>query len=981
MNSRIFLIMLFVCISKTFAQKDEDQLTFQTAQELYGGMKTQVQVNHTPISERISGVRNTSLLLNGNWLFSPTPATGFEKSNKAPIGWFNLFVPSEWYMKGFEVTKNTFAGYYKEFTLPTDWSRKKVYIRFGTVQSECKIYLNGQYVGDHVGAMTQFEKELTPNLKKGVNRLALYVKSESISDQSARISHYAKHQVGGILRDVTLFVEPQIHLSNLNVKVDLDETLSNAMVTIRSGLSKYRSGFEIEYIIDEYGIEGLSGHRKEVYASKREKYNCIKMIMITKPNLWHAESPFLYTLRVNLYRNGVKEQTISKRFGFRKIEIRNNSLYVNHSQVKLRGVSRHDISPYDGRALTDTAILARDIKQLRDANCNYIRTSHYPPHEYMLDLCDRYGIFVEDEAPVCWNSNPNNEASSKLLFYSFRSMLERDRSHPCILLWSIANESAWRPMFYPCLLLAEDETPEIPVKFSHSEYQGIKKRTHIGAKHYPGWQGLQLYDNYFRPMIFGEALHINCYNTSENMTDPALRDLWGEYLKYHVDEMQESPAIAGLGIWACTDELFYPKDHNPCGYGPWGVRDGFLRPKPEFWHMQMAYSPFVLMSKHFQVVNDKTFVSIENRYNFLNLNYLDIVWTDGNCRGKIKVNVEAGQQGTLVIPHVMKTDTLHLVVKDPRGFELGSWNVPRKYLPHYPMVELGKTKIPKLIEDQSTLTIVSGDVTYCFNKMTGELQSIKKKNREVVRNGVQLYLIPLLKENEVIDYIPQDNPNAQIRFTSDAMANWVLKEMHITKKEKMVEITVTGTIDCLPIEYVYKIDGEGRMRVDYLVNITHFKKEIRQLGVGLDLPREFEQLTWSRKGLWTSYPNDHIGRPNGMTLASYPETFDNYLREQRIPQHAYAKDGNQYGCNDFRSTKHNIINASLTNRLGDELLVESNGRQHIRCWINGDHISFLLACYSNGGNEHYLNWDSNRTRYSLLPNKGDVAGWFQIVIK
>lgn len=154
-------------------------------------------------------------------------------------------------------------------------------------------------------------------------------------------------------------------------------------------------------------------------------------------------------------------------------------------------------------------------------------------------------------------------------------MVVRDRTHPCILLWSLGNESEWKPKFYNNLLQAKELASGIPVKFSHSETHGIIKATDIGTKHYPGWKGLMAFENYFRPIIFGEALHLNCYNTSENITDPGLRDMWGDYLKYFVDFIQESPSITGLGIWGCTDEIFYPKENAPCGYGPWGVVDGF----------------------------------------------------------------------------------------------------------------------------------------------------------------------------------------------------------------------------------------------------------------------------------------------------------------------------------------------------------------------------------------------------------------------
>ena len=155
----------------------------------------------------------------------------------------------------------------------------------------------------------------------------------------------------------------------------------------------------------------------------------------------------MYTLEIDLYYKGEKQETIRKNIGFRRIDIHNNSLFVNNKQVKLRGVARHDISPYFGRAIPDSAYLLRDIQLLRQGNCNFIRTSHYPADEYLMDLCDRYGIFVENEAPVCWDRDRDPKTNSvehaEVLFYGFKSLIYRDRTHPSVLTWSIANESLW----------------------------------------------------------------------------------------------------------------------------------------------------------------------------------------------------------------------------------------------------------------------------------------------------------------------------------------------------------------------------------------------------------------------------------------------------------------------------------------------------------------------------------------------------------
>lgn len=976
------LFLLLLLFMSTKANSKDSLLNFQKAAEVYSDMNKRISMTHTAVPSYVKGVLPTKLSLDGEWMFNPSIGSSTHRLNPEDEGWSILPVPSEWYMHGHKVKSDEWAGYIKDFILPEEWHGNDLIIRFGAVQSKCVVYLNGTKVGEHIGSMTQFEMDVTPYAVKGKNRLSLYVQSDSKSELSARISQYAKHQVGGIIRSVELIVVPKKHIQNCFIDALLDSSLKKGVLNIDASFSEKTNRRDmLKIVVREKGVEGISHRDGKTY--KREFSASQKEIafQIENPKLWHAESPFLYTVEINYYSKGELIETIEKNVGFRRIEIKGNLLYVNNKPVKLRGVARHDMSAYDGRAVVDTASLRRDVEQLRNANCNFVRTAHYPPHEYLLELCDRYGLFVEDEAPVCWDRNPNTQERADLLFYAFKSMFVRDRSHPCILLWSVANESNWDARFYPCLLLAEDETPHIPVKFSHSEFQGIKKRTHIGAKHYPGWQGIMRYDNYFRPMIFGEALHINCYNTSENITDPGLRDSWGDYLKYHVNEIQESPAIAGVGIWSAIDEMFYPARNAPCGYGPWGVVDGFKREKPEFWHMKMSYSPVVVTSKHFQTNDSHTLVMLENRYNVLNTSSVCFKWQDGQIRGEAQVNILPMEQGVLAIPHKMLSDTLYLYAYDARGFEIARWLLPRKYSPHYEIPSLSTKELSVDDSSEKELRILAAGIAYRFSKQTGELLSIEKNGKLISNSGVQLYLIPLLKQNEVIDFIPQDSDNRTVKFTSEPLKEWIFKSFEKELVNTGYKITTRGELDGNPVEFIYLIDGEGTLRIEYMVNINKVKYGIRQLGIGLNLADKYYNLKWNRKGLWSYYPNDHIGRNSGDAKAFYKETNSSYLQERTVPSHPYKKDGNEFGSNDFRSTKHNIINAELIDDKGNCVYFYSNGRQHLRAWVIDGLTHFLLANYSNAGNEYYLTHASSRTKYSLNADKGDVAGWMQIKFK
>lgn len=976
-------LSLPITVSSVYAE-GEKKISFENAENVFTAMNQRIIVPQTPVPSFVRGVKNPLLNLDGEWWFNPKPSPDFEKKESVASseGWVKMTVPSEWYMHSYQVEKDQWAGYFRDFDFPESWKGKRCVLRFGAVESECRVFINGKELGRHMGSMTQFEMDASDAVKEGKNTLALYVRSESVAENSSRISHYAKHQVGGILRSVELISLPQTHLSRLTSTAKLSDDLKKAELKVQfdtAGLGKQEVNQAV-IILKKRGVEGISQKEEKVAEAKvslsLEKNEAT--LTLDNPELWHAEYPYLYTLEVSLKDKEGITQTARKLVGFRKLEIRGNQILVNNLPVKLRGVARHDIHPYEGRAIPNKEFLERDIKLFRDGNCNFIRTSHYTPDEYLVELCDRYGIFLEDEAPVCWDRTQDTEERAEILLRAFKSMLMRDRDKPSIIQWSIANESVWAPRYVPCLKLARQETPDIPVKFSHSEYYGIQRDLDVGTKHYPGTEGLLKYDNYFRPIVFDEALHLNCYNTSENMTDPGLREFWGEYAKYFIDNMQDSPAIMGVGIWCGIDEMFYPKNQNPCGSGPWGLLDGFRREKPEYWHMKMAYSPVQVVNKHFQTQNGQTLVALENRYNSLNMKDLDIVWKDGADTGTVKTDVAPGEQGTLIIPRKMKGDTLHLTFRDKRGYTVSEWELPRQYVSTYSLPSLESRAKITVSRDKDETLIQSGKVTFRFSDKTGMPLSVAKDGKIVVLGESKMYAIPLLKENEVIDFIPQDNSGHMAQFTSDPLKDWKMNKMTCETTDHLAKITTSGTYGDVPVTFIYQMNGSGRLRVDFNINLSNLKYEYRQIGIGFDLPREFDKLRWKRRSLWNYYPDDHIGRPEGEALAFYPETALNYYAQRETPKHTWNKDGNAFGSNDFRSTKQNLVTGELSTAKGDKVTIESNGHQHFRSWIMPDRTRFLLAGYSCGGNEHYLSYDSKRTRYNLKDESGEFPGWLQI---
>lgn len=951
-----------------------------------------IGARNTPCPNFVEGVKDCKISLDGEWWFNPDPDFLFEKEHNVEgnNGWKKIEVPSEWGLRGFQVNKGSYAGYFRRFILPKDWDKKRVLIHFEAISSECKLFLNGKEVGSFMSSMLPFEFEVTNYLVQGVNSISLYVKSESLADQISGISHYAKHQVGGIIRQIYIGVLPSTYIEDVYVNYSISKNLKKANLDFFALLnSKECRKHDIE-------IEIL---KKGIYLCNEEEFQTDSIVLKKKIRvdkniinvnlgdlynleLWHPESPFLYELRCKLYTENKLSEVITKNIGFKKIEIQGNVTYLNNVPIKLKGVALHEVNPYEGRAVKDSMQVFRDVLLFRKANCNYIRTAHYPKSSYFYDLCDKLGILVENEAPVCWlGDNANKPDIAELIVSNFVALVKRDRMHPSVFCWSIANESRWNNVFSSCLKIAKELTPDILVKFSHSEYFGIIDSVDIGSRHYPGWEGLMKYANYFRPIIFDEAVHINAYNTSETFTDPGLRDLWGDYLKYFVDNIYDSPAILGLAVWSGIDEIFYPLDQNPVGFGPWGVLDVFRREKPEYWHLKMAYSPVQLVSRCFQKNDNYTIVTIRNRYGITNLEDLKIVWSDGSEKGVLKCKGMPGMCTSLLIPHIMKTDSLKLSFFDRQGFEIFTCALTSLDQYNNIMPPLEKGICPILVDNNSHFEVLANDIKYVFSKSEGMLSKINIHSKDVLGNP-ELYLIPFGEANDAVDFIPQDNIAKNKSFLSECLKNWKLDTLYYDSDTSFVKIHSIGSYDSIPVHYTYIINSVGQIKINYKINFSSYNVEnIRQIGLGFNLSADYDILKWKKDGIWTIYPDDHIGRNSGEANLFSNHNLEEIIKQRIFPQWPYSQDNSTYGTVDFRSTKYNLFSAFFLNKKGHGIKIESNGMQHLRSWYESPYIHFFVANYSNGGNEFYLSFDSNRTRISReekLLDGGDFCGWIQL---
>ena len=347
---------------------------------------------YTTVPYSVPGVYNPVLSLNGTWQFNPSPKADFYTRKADTDGWSPIVVPGQWSMQGFKVDSAGFGGYQTLFTLPADWKGKQVKLRFDGVSSECIVWLNGKEIGTHMGGMTAFELDATTALQPGENRLALKVRSESLADMLGSLTQYAAHQLGGITRKVTLFAVPDVHLSDLRIVTELDEQYKDAELKVY--LAVTNAGKETEKnIAARLSIGGLPVVLDQVIPELSPGQNWTGWLTgkVADPRKWDNEHPYLYTLTCRL-KDGKKvlHETV-RRVGFRQVEVRGNQMYINNMPVKLRGVCRHEVMPLRGRSVND-GMWRKDVELFRRGNVNYIRTSHYPPDEALLEACDELGI-------------------------------------------------------------------------------------------------------------------------------------------------------------------------------------------------------------------------------------------------------------------------------------------------------------------------------------------------------------------------------------------------------------------------------------------------------------------------------------------------------------------------------------------------------------------------------------------------------------
>ena len=902
------------------------------------------QLNPRP--QQVDGVAHETVDLGGTWQFAEAVPPGFppiaplDGKTSKPIA-----VPGEWAMQGFGVKPGTAAFYARAFDVPDDWQGKRIKLRCDGVYSDAIVWVNGHEAGRHSGGFTPFELDVTALIEPGPgsNTLALSVLNESVADQLASGTKYACHPLGGIPRGIRLMVLPAVHLSSLQVTTTFDAayrdaTLGLALDAVCEGAGKAADLTACVSLTSPDGKAAAVSPRRIAFSALK----CVASLPVPQAVKWDNEHPMLYMLTIRLEAGGQRLETITRKVGFRQIEVRGNELLVNGMPVKLRGSNHHEVYPTTGRSLP-AGMHRRDVALFREGNVNLLRTCHYPPDEALMEAADELGMFIECEAPFCWAPGDGHR---ELVCQQTAEMVLTYRNHPSVIWWSLANESKWGPDFVASSKLVRRLDPTRPQIFNDCGSKSDPQYTNLINMHYPGHGGpAAARKGQAQPVYHGEDCHLNAYNRLELATDPALRDLWGKYIRELWDEIQTTKGSLGQSVWSGVDDTFYLSDDRTVGYGSWGPIDGWRRTKPEYWNMKKAYSPVrVAVIDRKRDNAGAIWLTVENRQNFSNLNEMKIAWRCGGQSGAVHGDIAPGATGTVPVRldhDPQPGERLDLTFRDPRGFIADEFSLPLMAPAATPEPPPAKTGLGTG-DDGWACDLVSGDL----------LQAGKMKV-----SGPRLMILPMNHAGET-----QMTGTTKVwKPFTDPCANWTSSTTSINPG-----ITVKASCDEAEGSYAMTFrDGGHSIDISYDFTLTKAVNP-RQVGLVISLPRDCETFSWERQGYWDVYPDDHIARLKGTVKAS--EGFDaTSVGPRAKPEHPWRLDNLPYGNNDFCSTKHNVTTAALTDKAGHGIRIDGEGKQHVRCWRTDTAVNVLVADYSNAGSERFLRGLAARDDRPLKP--------------
>ena len=838
--------------------------------------------------------------LDGQWYFhwSRNPEerpADFYRENYDVSQWGKIAVPGNWQMQGYgtpiyininypfvkarpSVTaeppqdwtayenRNPVGSYVQFFDVTKEMLQQNLILHFGGVHSAFYVWVNGKRVGYSQNSMSPAEFDVTKYLKAGKNKLAVEVYRWS---DGSYLEDQDMWRLSGIFRPVQLWVRPQTHICDYKVTSDLNSDFSQA--TIHANISLCQTGKkaakDLRVVFKMDGQE-LVGNVKSLLAG--DTTTVALNLSLEHPRLWSAEKPNLYPFSIELQdMKGAVIEHFDYHLGVKKVEIVGEVFKINGKNVKLRGVNRHDHHPRTGRYVDD-ATYDLDIRLMKQANVNFLRTSHYPDREYLYELCDRYGIYVMDEAnhETHGYGYANREMGEDPEFKDAHvdratSLVQRDRNHPCVILWSLGNEGAVGPNIEAMYnKVKELDTTRPPFYDSDRRYSAIYDDSYL----YPEDMRRVAAQVTDKPFMMREYAH-------------AMGNSMGNLQEYW-DVVYADSSICGLAVWDWVDQgIAKPIDGSPLrpssklqkeadefwayggdfgdkpNDGPFCI-NGLIAPDrtphPHYYEVQYVYQPlkFVYEDGNVRIINRDFFTDVdEYEITYDTIRYFNETLL--NVSARLKEDKPWAQKGFVVAREQFVTK--------PSSFP----------------TTLTGTPAESRQEDGGVLVTTNQGSVMIDN--TGAITSWMVDGHEMLQAPLEPYFWKPENDNQSAAGFAR-----RVAVWQEAAAQRTVHSYRAEVDESTLKIVYDISLPVgadLTLTYAFTAEGRIMVNMDYIPTATDTPL-MPKFGMRMRLPADYTDINYYGRGPWENYPD----RKGSAFLGRYQTSLSDYMTEYVHPQ-------------------------------------------------------------------------------------------------
>ncbi|WP_308991135.1 glycoside hydrolase family 2 TIM barrel-domain containing protein [Mariniflexile litorale] len=866
--------------------------------------------------------------LNGTWKFnlvkkpSERPLNFYE-TDLDDSHWKTIQVPSNWELQGFDIPiytnitypfpknppfingdYNPVGSYRTTFEISDSWKNKEIILHFGSISGYARIFLNGQEVGMTKASKTAAEFNITQFLSKGKNQLAVQVfrwhDGSYLEDQDF-------WRLSGIERDVYLQAIPKHTIWDYFVEGGLNDNYNDGVFNVDIDVRRFDKKVSKNQVAS---VNLIDANGKSIYSEEKkikETDTTVRFSTTIKDVLkWSAETPYLYRYILKL-ADKKDEQVLSKKMGFRKVEIKESQLMVNGQPLMVNGVNLHEHHGTKGHA-PDKKTMLEDVKLMKQNNINAIRMSHYPHDPYIYTLCDEYGLYVVDEANIethamgaewqAWFDKAKHPAYlpewAPAHMDRMKRMLEQNKNNTSIIIWSMGNECGNGPVFYEGYkwLKERDKT-----RFVQFEQAGENENTDIVAPMYPSLKNMNKYaeGNDPRPYIMCEYSHAmgNSNGNFQEYRDimNTSKKMQGGFIWDWVDQGLKTETPDGSMFWAYGGDLGgenLQHDQNFCANG--------LVTADRVAHPALEEVKKVFQNISFKLT-DHDELQITNEYNFTNLENYQFKWV-------LKANGEVVKEENFEVsamPNETKGVKLHMLALDstkeyfidvyaytktateliPVNHEIAREQFKRGSTTYFDLKEIKDGTLTHSFKDQTLLfsnNLVHGE----FDLKTGKLikYTASKETSQTILNFPEPYFWRAPTDNDYGNKMPEKlgvwkNAHENLKVQNVAVGKQTKEGLPIHVEFMLSNINIPYTID-------YLIKNDGSIKITASLDMKGKElPELPRFGMRMVLDGSYDDLSYYGRGPWENYSD----RNTASFIGIYKDKVENqftwtYIRPQ-----------------------------------------------------------------------------------------------------